>query len=229
MIADLHIHSKYSYDSLLSPDKILKVAKKRGLNIIAITDHDTIRGGVETQKLNRDKDFFVIVGCEINTEIGDIIGLHLNGEIISRNSTEVIEDIKSQGGHVILPHPSRGHTLNDYVISHSDAIEVFNSRSSIEQNMKALILAKEYTKPFVAGSDAHFASEIGSGRMTIAFATNDIDIAYVSNEHLIYCDQSPWYLTNISQMIKSIKTHNFSLLSKQFFGIFRQIPHNIKK
>ena len=150
MIADFHIHSKYSYDSILSPRTILKVAKKQGLNAIAITDHDTIKGGVETQKINTDKDFLVIVGSEVNTEIGDLIGLNLNEEIKSKNSIEVIEEIKAQGGYVILPHPYRGHKLNEHIIENSDAIEVFNGRSTREQNMKALELAKKYFKPFIA-------------------------------------------------------------------------------
>ena len=109
---------------------ILKVAKKRGLNCIAITDHDTIKGGVETQKLNTDKDFIVIVGSEVQTEIGDIIGLNLTEEINSKNSIEVIEEIKSQGGYLIIPHPYRGHKLDEYIITNSDAIEVFNGRST---------------------------------------------------------------------------------------------------
>jgi predicted metal-dependent phosphoesterase TrpH len=122
MIADLHIHSKYSYDSLLDPKKIIKVAKRRGLDIIAITDHETIRGGIETQKLNQSRDFHVIIGCEINTEVGDIIGLYLNEEIKSRNSIEVIEEIYSQGGFVILPHPFRGHKLQKILFEKIDAL-----------------------------------------------------------------------------------------------------------
>ncbi|HQE50405.1 MAG TPA: PHP domain-containing protein, partial [Fervidobacterium sp.] len=154
---DLHIHSKYSFDSLLSPRTILKVAKKKGLTGIAVTDHNTIRGGLEVRKINKDRDFTVIVGSEIQTDIGDIIGLCVNEEIKSRISIEVIEEIKDQGGYVVLPHPFRGHKLNQYIIELSDAVEVFNGRSTAEENFKALELAKRYNKPFTAGSDAHFA------------------------------------------------------------------------
>jgi len=73
MKLDLHIHSKYSKDSLLKPETILKVAKKRGLGGIAVTDHNTIKGGLFTQKINDDKNFVVIVGSDIKTEYGDII------------------------------------------------------------------------------------------------------------------------------------------------------------
>ncbi len=81
MMFDLHIHSKYSHDSYLSPPQIIKIAEKRGLDGIAITDHNTLKGGIETSKINNKDDFIVIVGSEIKTEYGDVIGLFLNEEI----------------------------------------------------------------------------------------------------------------------------------------------------
>ena len=128
---DLHIHSKYSFDSLLSPRTILKVAKKRGLTGIAVTDHNTIRGALEVRRINKDPDFAIIIGSEIITDIGDIIGLCINEEIKSCNSIEVVEEIKDQGGFAILPHPFRGHNLNQHIIEQFDAIEVFNGRSTL--------------------------------------------------------------------------------------------------
>ncbi|MDI6867746.1 PHP domain-containing protein [Methanoculleus sp.] len=203
---DLHIHSKYSFDSLLSPKTILKVAKKKGLTGIAVTDHNTIRGGLEVRNINKDSDFTVIVGSEVQTEIGDIIGLCLNEEIKSRISIEVLEEIKDQEGFVVLPHPFRGHKLNQYIIEHSDAIEVFNGRSTPEENNNALELAKKYNKPFTAGSDAHFASEIGNGRIGVNLSASE----NVENEPLIDAlgingQQSPRYLVDASQVIKSLK------------------------
>ena len=70
---DLHVHSKYSYDSFTSPEKIIKVAKKRGLDGVAITAHGTIKGGIEAPKIHKDKDFQVIVGAEIKTEYWGMI------------------------------------------------------------------------------------------------------------------------------------------------------------
>lgn len=229
MIADFHIHSKYSYDSLLSPGTILKAAKKQGLDVIAITDHETITGGVETKKLNTDRDLLVIVGTEIQTEIGDIIGLFLTNEIQSRHSVDVIKEIKSQGGYVILPHPCRGHTFNEYVIANSDAIEVFNSRSTNDQNRDALDLAKKFKKPFIAGSDAHFASEIGRGKVKITLSSNQRDIQFPFDEADISGYLSPWYLVYWSQIIKSKKTNNFAAVPKQILSLLFQIPRRWKK
>lgn len=217
---DLHIHSKYSFDSLLSPRTILKVAKKKGLTGIAVTDHNTIRGGLEVKKINKDRDFTVIVGSEVQTEIGDIIGLYLNDEIKSRVLIEVITEIKSQGGIVVLPHPYRGHKLNQYIIEHSDAIEVFNGRSTTKENTKALELAKRYNKPFTAGSDAHFASEIGNGRISSYFVSlKDVMNSPVYMGTGIYRVESPHYLRDMSQIVKSIKTRCWENIPGQILGL----------
>ena len=60
MIYDLHVHSKYSRDSILSPEKIISVAKRKKLDGVAVTDHNTIRGGLAAFKLNKSRDFEVI-------------------------------------------------------------------------------------------------------------------------------------------------------------------------
>ena len=70
---DLHMHTYRSKCSNLRPDVILKLAKKKGLDGIAITDHHEIRGALEVKKLNKDKDFEVIVGEEISTNYGDVL------------------------------------------------------------------------------------------------------------------------------------------------------------
>ena len=78
----------------------------KGLDGIAVTDHNTIRGGVETEKSNKSQ-LEIIIGSEIKTEYGDIIGLFLNEEIKSTTFWEVIDEINSQSGLVVLPHPFR--------------------------------------------------------------------------------------------------------------------------
>jgi len=213
MRLDLHIHSKYSFDSILEPKKIIKVAKKRGLDGVAITDHNTIKGSLEAKKINEDEDFLVIVGSEISTEAGDIIGLFLSEEIKSRNSIEVIEEIKEQGGIVVLPHPYRGHKLNEELIEKIDAIEVFNARSSKIENERSVKLAERYDKPVIAGSDAHFASEIGLGISTITKKgrTEDMRKLLLNCQIDVNNTLSPLYLQSFSQLIKSIKMRNSAI------------------
>lgn len=164
---DLHIHSKYSYDSFLSPERIIKIAKKRRLSGVAITDHGTIKGGIVALKVNKDKDFQVIVGAEMRTEYGDIIGLFLENEIRTRQFEEVIEEIKSQGGLSVLAHPYRQYENPEEIVDRVDLVEGFNARSRKADNERAYELAKRFKKPMTAGSDAHLGFEVGMGRTIV--------------------------------------------------------------
>lgn len=217
MILDLHIHSKYSFDSFSEPNRIICAAKRKGLNGIAITDHNTIKGGIETRKINQDQNFLVIVGCEISTDIGDIIGLFLTEEIKSRNSMEVIEEIHHQGGIAVLPHPYKGHKLNDEVIKEIDVVEGFNARTSEEDNSKAIKLAEQYNKPVVAGSDAHFYCEIGASK--IVLNSNEVKNEILNGKHKLETQRTPLYRESLSQMIKSIKLCKYNDIPLQFTSL----------
>jgi predicted metal-dependent phosphoesterase TrpH len=217
MIFELHIHSKFSFDSLMSPESILKAAKMRGLNGVAVTDHNTIKGGLEAQRINNDGEFMVIVGTEINTDTGDVIGLFLNEEIESRTFLEVIDEIRSQDGVVVLPHPFRGHKLSDELISAVDAIESFNSRTGIWANQRAEELVRKYKKTSVAGSDAHFLSEIGLGSTLVDCSNfDDIKSAILAGKASVFTSQqSRTYLQNCSQLVKSLKTRRYVSATEQ--------------
>ncbi|HMK47647.1 MAG TPA: PHP domain-containing protein [Methanocella sp.] len=164
---DLHSHSRYSKDGIMDVRDLIKIAKKRGLNGIAITDHDTIRGGMEAVKL-KPEGIDVICGCEVNTDRGDVIGLFLTEDIKSREHVKVIEEIKAQGGVVIVPHPfdsMRGSAfwLNDHDAPLIDAVEVINARCIFRRyNDMADSFATLHGKAKVGGSDAHFGAEIGN-------------------------------------------------------------------
>jgi predicted metal-dependent phosphoesterase TrpH len=159
---DCHIHSNYSHDSRMRPERILKRAKEVGLTGVAITDHDTIRGSLEAGKLAKEVGMTVVPGVEILTDSGDIIGLLVNEEIRSRRWDEVVDEIRGQGGTVVLPHPYRSHRNIPELAKTVDLIEVWNARSTSEQNENALQLAKKLRKPGTYGSDAHTYAEIGS-------------------------------------------------------------------
>jgi len=157
LIFDLHIHSKYSGDCTMEPAIILKVAKKKGLDGIAVTDHLTIKGGIETRKLNNDPDFLVIVGSEVETDDkADLIGLFLEEEIESTKTVDVITEIKVQGGLVLWAHPFRfgKNLLSGDVIPQVDLIEGFNSKTSASRNA-----------PCCAGRSAAFVSAMSRARV----------------------------------------------------------------
>ncbi|MBP6932609.1 MAG: PHP domain-containing protein [Candidatus Methanofastidiosum sp.] len=170
---DTHIHTKYSGNSkkipvipdcISRPDKILKYADKRGIDFLAITDHDTIRGGIETEKLAPSR---IIVGEEISTSDGELLGLFLNEAIPSGLSVEEsIDMVKAQGGLVIAPHPYSVicPCLKDLIHKlNIDGIEVFNAfhRDGII-NRKATEENKKIKNASIAGSDAHTERMVGN-------------------------------------------------------------------
>ena len=200
---DLHIHSKYSYDSFLSPERIIKIAKKKGLDGIAVTDHNTLRGGIEALKINEDKDFKVIVGAEMKTEYGDIIGLFLEDEIRTSKFEEVIEKIKSQGGLSVLAHPYRQYKFPEKIIDRVDLVETFNARSGKEDNERAYKLAKKFKKSMIAGSDAHLSFEIGRGRTRV---NSEVKEALRKGKTKIEGRKSNYYLVHgLSVALEKIK------------------------
>jgi len=190
---DLHIHSKYSSDGILELKKITKIAIKNGLQGIAITDHNTIKGGFEAKKY-ATKDFKIFIGSEISTERGDVIGLFLSEEIKSNDFYRVISEIKDQNGIIIIPHPfdeSRHLALHptDKDRKYIDCIEGFNSRCIAQKyNNKAIEFGKKYKIPITAGSDAHFANEIGNAG--IITDSEDLREAILKNEIRIFGKQS---------------------------------------
>ena len=193
MKCDLHIHSKYSSDGVLDPEKIVKIATKRGLNGIAITDHNTLKGGLKAKKCESE-EFHVIVGSEIMTERGEIIGLFLEEEIKPGNVREVISEIKEQNGITIIPHPfdelrhSAFHPKEEDA-KFIDCIEGFNSRCVFQKyNKKAVEFAMKHNLTTTAGSDAHFANEIGNAG--IITETEDIREAIMKNEVKIFGKRS---------------------------------------
>lgn len=164
---DLHMHTIYSRDGAIKPADAIRIAKKRGLDGIAVTDHDTIRGGLEALKL-KPEGLDIIVGAEIKTDRGDVIGLFLNEEIKARDHMEVIDAIHRQGGVTVVPHPfdsMRGSAfwLTDKDSKKMDAIEVMNARCVLKRsNRMAGIYADDYNIGKVGGSDAHFGAEIAN-------------------------------------------------------------------
>ncbi|MDI7275238.1 MAG: PHP domain-containing protein [Anaerolineae bacterium] len=173
MRLDLHVHTYHSSDSLLAPDDIVQAARRRGLDGLAILDHDTIGGALE---LCERAPFLVIVGEEIKTAEGEIAGLFLRERIPPGLSPEeTIAAIREQGGVVYVPHPldrlrrsALGRRSLERVIDRVDALEVFNARDLIRQNGElARRLAVAHGLAMGAGSDAHVAYEIGRGYVEI--------------------------------------------------------------
>lgn len=165
---DFHIHTRYSMDSTASLEGIIARCQKKGINCIAITDHNAVEGGLRMREL---APFTVIPGEEILTPEGEVIGYYLKEWIPSGQQIEkVFEAIKSQGGLIGLPHPFdtfRGLKTDikrlEALAAQVDMIEVFNARGPIARDSeKALEFANRFDLPKTAGSDAHSPIEIGN-------------------------------------------------------------------
>ena len=160
---DLHVHTRYSIDSRITPKTLIKVACLKGLHGIAVTDHNTIQGGQDAKR-HSQQDFLVIVGSEIKTTTCEIIGLFLQENIDSTDPYKVLEAIQDQNAISVLPHPYRSIRSPSFpqeFLRLIDVIEGYNSRTQHKNNQLAVDLASRTKKPICAGSDAHFYRELG--------------------------------------------------------------------
>lgn len=180
MLADLHLHTCYSFDSRLNPDRVIARAKRRGLDAIAVTDHDVIDGALET-RARAGGDLLVIIGEEITTSSGDVIGLFLREKIATMNAMEAVDAIHAQGGVAVLPHPfMKSMGIEEKVARALDGVEGFNARYSPPPrdldnvgDRRALEFAAEYDLTLTASSDAHRYRDIGRARTVIPAANLD--------------------------------------------------------
>lgn len=165
---DLHIHSQYSEDADGTPKEIMKLLQKKGLQGMAITDHNSIKGTLEALKL-KPKDFVIIPGVEISTADGHLIALGIKEDITRGLSVqETLEKILDAGGTPIVPHLFRrmsGIKKEKLETIHQEvpAIEVFNGCSLPRTNIKTAKLAKEFNLGGIGGSDAHDSLYVGYG------------------------------------------------------------------
>ncbi|HEX2922869.1 MAG TPA: PHP-associated domain-containing protein [Chloroflexota bacterium] len=165
---DLHLHSFISSDGIMSLDTIIQTCLRRGVNCIALTDHNRFGNALELQ---RRAPFTVIPGEEIKTTEGEIIGLFLEREI-PRGLTprETVAEIRRQGGVVYIPHPfdrirksvlARRALME--IVDDVDVIEVLNARISFKADVEeARQFALQHDILQGAGSDSHVWWELGN-------------------------------------------------------------------
>ena len=152
---------------MLPPQRLVDRCVKTGLNCIAVTDHNTIDGAMEVRRI---APFTVIIGEEVYSSEGEIIGLFLEEKVPRGLSPlETVKRIKGQGGLVSIPHPFdrfRSGVLSpgalQEVLPYVDMMEVFNARNNLGvYDRRARAFATEHGLLAVCGSDAHTAIELG--------------------------------------------------------------------
>lgn len=164
---EFHCHTHASADSLTRPHDLVETARRKGINRLIITDHNTIAGAREAQALDPE---LVIVGEEIMTTRGEILAAFVNDEIPEGlTPEETIRRLKGQGAFISVSHPfdvlreghwKKGDLLE--ILPFVDAIEVYNSRCLVPQyNRQARHFAEKHNIAGTVGSDAHTLFEVG--------------------------------------------------------------------
>src|SRR2546430_4138081 len=163
----MHTHCEASPDSRTPIAEQARGVRAAGIDVICATDHNTIDGALRLREIA--EGFRVIVGEEISSRDGEIIGLFLE-RAVPRDLTgeETIARIRDQGGIVVVPHPfsvnRRYHMRRaslDRLRGAIDAIEGFNAREAFRrENRQAAAYAREHSIVGAAGSDAHPAPEV---------------------------------------------------------------------
>jgi predicted metal-dependent phosphoesterase TrpH len=164
---EFHCHTSASKDSLTPPKKLVSEARRKGINRLVITDHNSIAGATIAHDLDPE---IVIIGEEIMTTQGEILAAYMKAEIPSGlPPKEVIRRLREQGAFISVSHPfdtqrSGGWRESDLldILPLVDAIEVYNSRCMKKIfNQQAQAFAERHGIPGTVGSDAHAAFEVG--------------------------------------------------------------------
>ncbi|MGG0464507.1 PHP domain-containing protein [Priestia aryabhattai] len=222
---ELHTHTKYSHDSLLNKWMYLLMLKIKKINVVAITDHNEIKGAKKFQPFLEKYGIKVILGEEVFSTRGEIIGLFLNKKIPAGLSPrETMVRIKEQGGIVYIPHPydeKRYKTVlaeeeiranNDLI----DIIEVHNGRNIKPYfSDNQLAIAQKYRKVMSVGSDAHTIFELGRNYNVMKEFDNGLEFynslkeaRFVKKE----CLQIAHSITKVDRVIRMIRKGNFNEL-----------------
>jgi len=210
-----HIHTKYSYDSNLDPTEVIDRLVKGGYEQVIITDHDSIEGALiakEYADKNYSNEIQVVIGEEVSTDIGDIIGFPIIEVVLESNYYNCIKEIKKQNGYVCLPHPYKGHDLfrihTQQLIDQIDFVEIFNARLNPKLNSYAAEFAKHFKKHIIVGSDAHISKEL----INTCFLFNDIKFSL----KIISSKYSQKRYIRESQYIKYLSRKHYSNVIKYY-------------
>lgn len=225
MKVDFHIHTNYSFDSLSEPKQVVLEAEKKGLDAIAITDHDEIRGALEAKRHVKKLGLKlqVVVGEEVATDEGDLLVYFVKKRIEPAGLAEVLAQAKKQNAVCVAAHPydfARSgidlEKLKSRILERIDGVEVFNARVPFDSvNQKALEFCTKSKKAQFAGSDAHHVSEIGSAYVEFE-GIRRLDVrALLGAKRKIVGKKSPFFVHAYSRLAVFRRNLN-NFLAKRF-------------
>lgn len=210
---EFHCHTNASKDSLTKPADLIKTARRKGLDRLVITDHNSIQGALAAQKLDPQ---LVIAGEEIMTTRGEILAAFVQEEIPARlTPQETIKILKEQGAFISVSHPFDRHRKGGWeekdlleIIEQVDAIEIFNSRCMNPMfNVQAKQFAEKYNLAGTVGSDAHAAFEVGRSVILLDQFTGPEEMRKVIRQAKYQTKLSSWWVHLVSRYA-SMKNKN---------------------
>lgn len=183
MKAELHAHSNHS-DGKDPVKKLLDAAVNKNLDLISITDHDTVNGSLEAEEIVDSEHLPIIVlpGVEISTKEGHLLAFGVSQDFEKGlPMKDTAQLIRKEGGVSAVAHPFQIHRNGVFwlnrVVNAVDAVEVFNAKFYIGfYNRIANHFAAKYHKSPIAGSDAHCSNAIGHGT-TLLYNATDVETA----------------------------------------------------
>lgn len=173
---DPHVHTLYSHCSISTPAKLIKKAVRVGLGAIAVMDHDTIEGALDTMRCAEylksrgeiPEDFLVVPGVEVNTTHGHVGALFVQQDLAAGSTpAELIDEIHELGGLAVVVHPYHSTGIGDVLFELDlDAVEVECGSvfsSDIALSNRGLLADENLSNVAKLGSsDAHYVAAVGS-------------------------------------------------------------------
>jgi len=170
---EFHCHTIYSKDSLTTPERLLAACRRKGIDRLVVTDHNTVDGARQAQALDPQR---VIVGEEIMTQDGELLAAFVQEHVPpGLPPQEAISILKDQGAFISVSHPfdrlRKGAWSLEGLLEIAplvDAIEIFNSRFMwAEDNAQAEAFARQHGLAGTVGSDAHVTRELGKALLCL--------------------------------------------------------------
>jgi predicted metal-dependent phosphoesterase TrpH len=181
MLIDLHTHTRrFSWDSDLTPDELVDLSKRAGLDGVCLTEHDFFWDEADVLALSKRHDFLVIPGVEINTDDGHMLCFGLKSYVYGMHrAPELAACLEASGGVMVAAHPYRRRlqpgnadeafaqaavvrAAADPALADCTAVERINGRGSERENAFAAACCDLLRLSGTAGSDAHTATDVGS-------------------------------------------------------------------
>lgn len=208
---EFHCHTHASKDSLTLPADLVAAARRKGIDRVVVTDHNSIAGAREAWAIDPE---LIIVGEEIMTNKGEILAAFVTEEIPANlTPQETLRRLTEQGAFISVSHPfdemrKGGWKENDLleILPFVDAIEVYNSRCIFPRfNRRAELFARKHNIAGTVGSDAHAAFELGRSLLLLDQFTGPEGMRRVIRSAKMKMKWSPWWVHLVSRYASSMR------------------------